>query len=211
MRISQSLGLFGALVAVGFTVAMGIQGLAFYKLRINGGTYETIVAGKDAIADTAPPPLYLIESYALALETQFDPDHISVNAAKLSELERAYSERMAHWLASDLSPDLKALLSGPIGTAAAQFWKQLDEELLPRLREGDTAGGRSTLLEMEESFRRHDEAIRRFVAQSDAFLKEREREAAEQSRFHTMLSLGAVLASLALLGGGLFWFYRREV
>ncbi|WP_060577690.1 methyl-accepting chemotaxis protein [Aureimonas ureilytica] len=198
-------------MAIGFAMAMGIQGAAFQKLRVNGSAYEAIVAGKDAIADTAPPPLYLVESYALALETQFDSERLAVNKDKLTALKLAYEGQLAHWLASALPEELKADLKGPVRLSADRFWARLEGDFLRRLDARDVEGARGALEEMEDLFTQHDAAVRSFVAKSSAFLHTREDEAGQETRFYAILSGFAVLFSLLLLGAGLIWFQRRAV
>ncbi|MET0257361.1 MAG: methyl-accepting chemotaxis protein [Methylobacterium sp.] len=211
MKIAHSLVLFGVVIACGFASAIGIQGVALDKLRINGARYDAIVAGKDVIADTAPPPLYVVEAYALALESQIEPERLSINGAKLAALRAAYTDRLTHWSQSHLPAELKASVADDIAGTASTFWARLDQDVMPALQSGDVDASHRAILSLEAAFYQHDAAVRDFVAQSDTVLKSVEAQAAESTVRYVIVCAVAALASFVLLVLGLVWFHRKAV
>ncbi len=211
MKISHSLGVFGVVVASGVAVVVGTQGLAFEKLRVNGPTYGAIIAGKDAIADAAPPPLYLVEAYATMLEALAEPSASADNLNRLATLKRGYDERLDHWRRSDLPADLMNALETGIASTGDAFWTALGDEMAPRRRTGDASGAAAALPTLRARFRAHDEAVRDFVARAGAYLESREATAAAQTRLYTALCIAAAFGALAILGLGLAWYHRCAV
>ncbi|KQT87150.1 methyl-accepting chemotaxis protein [Aurantimonas sp. Leaf443] len=210
MKISHSLAAFGVVVAVSFAGAIALQAVALQALRINGPAYETIVAGKDVIADTAPPPLYVVEAYALALEATGNREPLDVDPTKLEGLRAAYAARLAHWSRSTLPAELKTALEDDVGRSGAAFWSRLDA-LLSGLGTQSEERRRAETAALQDAFHAHDTAVRAFVERSAAFLQAQEREAARRSALFNRLCLAAGLASFVLLVAGLIWFHRRAV
>ena len=80
----------GLCLAAGIVAVAGVGAQTLQTLKVNGPIYKEIVDGKDLIADILPPPLYLIESYALANEV-FTPSDAAVADARaiLAAMEEA--------------------------------------------------------------------------------------------------------------------------
>lgn len=86
LNIARSLAIFAVVVAAGLIASIGIQNYAFNKLRVNGEMYRQIVYGKDLVADILPPPLYVVESYMLALEAVQRPEVAGKNIDRIQNV-----------------------------------------------------------------------------------------------------------------------------
>ena len=100
----------GLALAAGIVAVAGVGAQTLQTLKVNGPIYKEIVDGKDLIADILPPPLYLIESYALANEVFIHPDTAAVNLPRFDLLHKLYDERREYWKNSTLPGNLRAKL-----------------------------------------------------------------------------------------------------
>ncbi len=89
---SHSIGLFEP------PVAMGVQGAALRKMRVDDATHEAIIGLHGCDLRRSLSPLDPMGSYALSLETRFDPDHLAVKTHRLAVLRSGDEKRLAHWL-----------------------------------------------------------------------------------------------------------------
>ncbi|MBR0555640.1 HAMP domain-containing protein [Ciceribacter sp. L1K23] len=210
LNIARSLTLFGAVVCLGMITSIGIQTYAFMKLKVNGNSYQQIVYGKDLVADILPPPLYVVESYSLALEAAEHPELAQQNFKRIEEvLKPAYDDRRAYWSNTDLAPHLKQKLLTDIVNTGDIFWTVLTGEIKPALMGGTDAG--PAFDDLHKAFHDHDKVVNELVAMAVQFQTESEATAAEQTAFFTSLSMGAAALSVAILFGGLYWMRRRAV
>ena len=109
------------------------------QLRVNGPLYQTIVQGKDLIADVLPPPEYILESYLVTLQILGESRAESIKALieKGDQLKKEYGVRHEFWVAT--------LPEGPMRTAmvedsyapAMTFFELRDRRFLPAIENGD--------------------------------------------------------------------------
>ncbi|WP_427026253.1 methyl-accepting chemotaxis protein (plasmid) [Aureimonas ureilytica] len=211
MRISHSLCAFGVAVAIAFGVALGTQGYAFQQLRINGPTYEAIKAGKDAIADAAPPPIYVVEAYSKLLEATLAPSEREANLKAVESLAADNRARFVAWQASDLSANLQTELREKVEPTAKAFWDEVNGTIRPAMAAGDEMRLQTGLASLRAAFVRHDKVVRDFVDHASTYLASREDGATARTRTMLALCLGAAIAALLVLVLGLVWFQRRAI
>ncbi len=144
----------GPRLAAGIVAVAGIGAKTLQTLKVNGPIYKEIVDGKDLIADILPPPLYLIESYALANETVLHPDTAGVNIPRFDALQKAYQERRDYWKTSTLPNDLQAQLYDKVLTKGDVYWSTLRDDYLPALQANDESATKSALTRLKTEF--HD-------------------------------------------------------
>jgi hypothetical protein len=119
------------------------------SVRVNGPIYQSIIQGKDAVADVLPPPKYIIESYLAACELSEAADEAQRGALikDLEKLKAEYQDRQEYWL--------KQLAEGPLKTAmvetahkpAVKFYSCLENEFIPALKSGNREEGKKILRE----------------------------------------------------------------
>ncbi len=212
LNIARSLAIFAVVVTAGLIASIGIQNYAFNKLRVNGEMYRQIIYGKDLVADILPPPLYLVESYMLALEAVQRPDVAKKNIDRIENiLKPAYEDRRKYWLTTALSADLKQKLLHDVLAKGDVFWKVMLEELAPAILKNDSAVIPASFEKLATNFHIHESAVNELVDMANAFLADAEKEAAEQTRILSTITLAAAAVSLCLLLGGLYVFRRRAI
>lgn len=212
LNIARSLAIFAGIVITGLTISIGIQNHAFNKLRVNGELYKQIIYGKDLVADILPPPLYLVESYMLALEAVQRPATAKTNLDRIATvLKPAYEDRRKYWQESALSLDLKQKLLNDVLIKGDDFWKTMNGELSPAVLSGDGTATANAFEKLADQFHTHEISVNELVEMANTFLANAEKDAAEQTELLSSITLAAAAVSLLLLASGLYAFRRRAI
>ncbi|UWU24679.1 methyl-accepting chemotaxis protein (plasmid) [Rhizobium sp. CB3060] len=211
ISIAKSLIAFGVVMTIGLAGSTGLQQVALNRLKVNGPIYEQVVNGKDLVADILPPPLFVVESYMLALEASDFPEVAEANAAKIAKLHLDYNERRAYWQTSSLPQNLKDQLANTVLTKSDVFWQEMDREILPALAAKDTAKVKDLLVHLKGTFHLHQDAVEELVTSSNEFLSGQEKGAREEINRWTIFSLSAAGGSILLLLAGTLLLRRRAI
>lgn len=205
------------LAALFVAALLGLGIVAYFTLgvvKVNGPIYHDIIAGKDLIADVLPPPLYIVESYLIALRAleQDDPRHTEAIATKLATLQDLYASRQAHWrMFHPSGPLADRTLAGSLlddsRAAAARFQTALFDRFLPALRAGERDRARRiAALELEPDYEAHRRAIDIVVERAKRHHREAEAEAQR-----LVATRGLLLGLLFLAAAALFAALSRAV
>jgi len=177
-------------------------------ILVNGEIYQQIVRNKDLVADILPPPAFVIESYATAMDLleERDPSALRDGIEKLKSLHKDYEERQAFWTAAPLSAGDKEMLTVRSAGPARAFFETVFASFLPALSAGDRAGAtaifRNTL---RPDYIAHRAVIERLAGQVDAEVADIERQTARKISEIVWSVLGlAGLATLLALGISLY-------
>ncbi len=209
LSIARGLVIFGAIVAAGLMISIGIKTYAFNKLRVNGPIYTQVVYGKDLVADILPPPLYTVESYMLAMEAASSPELVEGNLAKIVALKKAYDDRRAYWKASTAPKSLMSKLENDVLARADVYWLTMEAKFLAAFKAGDPTLAAGAIPELKAAFHNHESAVNELVAMADAFLKQEEAGAASETSWLSIAAtISSALSVLLLLGG--LWFFRHR-
>ncbi len=192
-------------------MSIGLQQSALERLKVNGPVYEQVVYGKDLIADILPPPLFVVESYMLSFEASKFPELTDTNLAKIANLKAAYDDRRAYWKTTRLPQSLKDELENDVLAKGDTFWDVMNREIIPALTAKDEDRAHGAIEQLRVAFHSHQDAVEKLVANSDAFLKGEERNAASEIVTWTIYAGGAGLGSFALLLVGLYLLRRRAI
>ncbi|MFN7026084.1 MAG: methyl-accepting chemotaxis protein [Pseudorhizobium sp.] len=212
LSIARSLAVFGAVVCFGMATSVGIQTKAFNDLRVNGPAYHQIVNGKDLVADILPPPLYVVESYMLALEAAADPARAQMAGERITDvLAPDYEARRSYWQASDLQPALKTKLLDEVLVKGDVYWKILQSQIIPILASSDPAERLLAFSSLSQAFHDHEDSVVELVEAAVAFQAASEAAAADETRLYTRYTYIAAAASLLILLAGLFALRRRAI
>ena len=150
-------------------IGLGLYGAVSFKtmntLKVNGSLYQSIVQGKDLVADILPPPHYIIESYLVGL--QLDREAIPANREKLAErlkvLKGEYDERHAFWQNAPLSSEIKRLMMNDAHTNAQGFYAIAFNEFIPALQKDDESAAHAALAKMDQYYNKHRKTIDQVV------------------------------------------------
>jgi len=213
MRISISTAVTAtglALIAgVLLTLLTGAE--ALNRLKVNGPIYEDIIYSKDLIADILPPPLYVIESYALANESTLHPDTLTVNAPRVKVLKEQYEERRAYWKTTRLPDVLKTKLLDDVLVKGDDFWREMQGVTLPALQANDRNAILASLSALRVKFHRHEAAVNELVEMGNVFGKEKEAYAASQTSLLQGASYGLGVFLIVLCLASTLFTRRRAI
>jgi methyl-accepting chemotaxis protein len=209
--IARNLAAVGIAVSLGMVGSFGLQYAALDRLKVNGPIYEQIVYGKDLIADILPPPLFVVESYMLSHEANDFPDLVDPNIAKIAMLKAAYEDRRGYWQTTRLPQPLKDELKNQVLARGDVFWNVMENDVIPALNTKKAGAATESIIKLKTAFHDHQDAVEKLVANSDAFLKTEERNAAAEIGTWTTAAAAAALASFLLLLTGLYFFQRRAI
>lgn len=68
LKLSRRLTLLIAVFSLDFLIFSAFAFRTLTEFKVNGPVYAKIVQGKDLAGDAEPPPLYILESYLVALQ-----------------------------------------------------------------------------------------------------------------------------------------------
>jgi methyl-accepting chemotaxis protein len=111
------------------------------SIRIGGGTYDEIARANALTADILPPPQYLVESHLLVEELALSPtgERVEPAIARLAALHGEYDVRHAYWVEHLQDPAQRRLLLEDGHRAASEYFRIVEDELVPAVRNGDAA------------------------------------------------------------------------
>ncbi|WP_333875519.1 methyl-accepting chemotaxis protein [Methylobacter sp.] len=185
-------------------IGFSLFGFATFKamntLNVNGPIYQSIVQGKDIIADVLPPPEYIIESYLVTLQlTQTaDPSEISALIARLQTLKTDYDSRHRYWLGQTLEQELHIPLLQASYQAAQDFYNEADHYFLPAIQAGDRDASQASLQKMRHAYEQHRTAIDKVVQLTTARNVTDETQALSTIHRYSILLIGIFAFSVAV-------------
>jgi methyl-accepting chemotaxis protein len=201
-RVLALSGLCGASLAVFAIVAYGILA----AVKVHGPYYQSIVQGKDIIADILPPPEYLLESYLNAFQLAAEQDKARREAliAKSKSLRDDYEQRHAFWLKDLGDGPLKKILTEGSYAPGMEFLETKDKEFIPAILRGDQAKAQALLQgSLTEEYQRHLSAILETVTLATE--RNQADEAAADAKIlngtRLLVGSGIALLLLSLLAG----------
>ncbi len=154
---------------------------------VDGPRFAHIVQSKDLLADILPPPLYVLEAYAVALELPFQPPADQAESMRrLQTLHAEFVERQRYWQKQTLPPELARQLNAAliqqgdaVFTLALGEWSEAVQRG-DRVRQGELRTQLKALYDAQRAAvdatvvlsKRWDDAL---VAESRAYVSQTER------------------------------------
>ena len=162
-KLFSIIGIF----AVAFVVLGVFSSQNLRDIVVNGAVYADITRNKDLIADILPPPEFIIESYATAMDIleSRDPSAVAGLTDKLNGLRKDYEDRQAFWRQSPISARAKELLTVAAYAPARKFYDAAFGEFLPALAAGDAAKARGVFFDvLRPAYLSHRDVVERLAA-----------------------------------------------
>jgi len=211
INIAKTLWFFGVVVVLCMTTASAIQTYSLSELKVNGPKYARIITANNLIADTLPPPLYMLEPYAIAQEAALNPERIGDVLEKMASIEAGYNQRKEFWLKADLNPDIRAMLVDNVLAKGDDFWALVNKKLVPAAKKGDTARMKVIVDKMKVSLHIQEDSVLELVKMADGFLETADNETKAVTNLLTTASLIAAIVPILFFIVGLAYFYRRAI
>jgi methyl-accepting chemotaxis protein len=209
--ISSAVTASGIFLALGIVLALTMDMRTLQRLKVSGPVYTQIIDSKDLIADILPPPLYVVEAYSLVSEAALYPDVAAQNLERLTVLRGQYQERREYWKTSTLPESIKQKLQTDVLIKGDAFWAALDGISRQALANRDDPTVINQLKTLKMAFHTHEKAVNELVDMGNAYGKQKENSAADESRTLETISytLGGTLIVLSL--GSLLFVRRRAL
>ena len=209
MKISKLTELGAGVLAAGLVAAGTIAGLGINEIRVGGSLDMRNQQINELLADTLPPPQYIIEPWLeVNLMAQRD-GLLAAHVGRLKELKADFRARDQYWRDQKLDTVVAQQLAE--STAAAdEFWKIVDREFVPAMNRGDmvaASNARNALARVYQDHRARIDALVRNASNSAKRL-----DAESQSiLWSTILKLAAVMAGIFALIWAAVTILKRKV
>jgi signal transduction histidine kinase/CheY-like chemotaxis protein/HAMP domain-containing protein len=210
--LSYRLFLLIAIFALGFMVYGSWSFRTLDQLKVNGPLYQDIIGAKDLIADAVPPPLNIMESWALSLEMaapSADARRIGGLEVRLGLLRDQHAARLRYWRTQRLDADMAGLVEAT-EQPAARFYTLAFDSMLPALAHGSRADVTAAQARMSAEYELHRRAIDALVARAAIVAAQTEKSAAARIEDDTSRLRLILLFSLAL-GVGAAILIKRSI
>jgi methyl-accepting chemotaxis protein len=196
------------LIAICFSLFIGVGMFITAKVKVNGQAYQEIIRGKDLIADILPPPEYIIESYLVTLQAlgAKDATQITTLQEKFGQLRKDYDTRHDYWLKDLPEGKIKQLLLNDSYTPAIAFYDLAQKEFFPLLASGKheqaVSLAESRLQPLYEAHRKVVDEIVSMTNEQNSLVEK------QTAQLLVRYQIGLLVAGFVLLGGILFAFIR---
>jgi HAMP domain-containing protein len=201
-------GKFNLLIVL-FTAGALLFGFAAFRMianvKVNGPHYDLIIRGKDLQADILPPPAYILESYAVVLQSlnAGTPETVNALVEKGDALRKDFTDRYAYWETNLPDAAMRKLLLEDARTPALEFFKIRDTQFNAALKAGDREKASKILsTNLQPLYEKHLAAILKLVEVANKFTSEEEKNVAgiiSSATGFLMLAIAAVIVVVFLL------------
>ena len=191
-------GRIGGMIAIGaLVVAIVVATVGLWTIRVGGPLHQSEQRMNDLTADILPPPAYVIEPFLEATLLARHPETLNARRARLAALEDEFKARRDYWANSALQEDLKSEMVQNVGTTADAFWRELDEQFIPAIANGNQPVAEAAYGRLTDLYVSHRGAVDRLVAHT---AKARDAVMANSEQVVVMTLVLLAIAALALVG-----------
>ncbi len=214
LKLATLANILGFLVIVGFAATVLTSDTALRKLKVGGPVYERVVLGKDLVADILPPPAYVLEAYLEATLAMQPGSDVPAHKQALAKLKQDYDTRQAFWRnpSTDIDADVRRKLTVEAHQPGVEFWKIVDEQLIPALEARDALRAQTAYSGLQAAYARHRAGIDAAVAATEKMNEATEAYAdAQEGTFVLVLWLVSgfvMLVAIVGVGGVIFGMIR---
>jgi len=144
LKIGGRVNMLIALPLLALVAFAALSFIALQRVSVRGDEYKALKQAQDLRADTLPPPLSLLESWAIvnhigvlgATIDGFTEDGMAVIKTELARLDVAqanFERSIAYWSQQDLDGRVDIRLIQIGGDQGEKFYRQVNEELKPAI------------------------------------------------------------------------------
>jgi methyl-accepting chemotaxis protein len=205
LRLSRKLNILIAAFALGIAGFGLVVRDTLETVKVNGPLYQSIVSGKDLIADVLPPPAFIIEAYFVVLRAleEGEPSKVESLLADLKRLRNDYADRQRYWSTNLEDGEMKRLMTAESSRSADAFFVAAENEVFPALLAKDREKARAVEARvLRPQFEAHRASIERLVAAANKKNGDAEKTAlatvASRNRLAYGVAVGCLVLSLIL-------------
>ncbi|MET0389278.1 MAG: methyl-accepting chemotaxis protein [Polyangiales bacterium] len=191
-------------IVVVYLIGSIIQTTVVYSTTpdtLEASDYREVMSMKDLIADTLPPPVYLVEAQRAVLGAARSQDAAERSALhqRWTEIEREYQGRHSYWSEHLKAGELRTVLLEQNHQSVQRMFAVGDGQFWPALESGDRARAESALDELHHAFVAHRAIIDRVVELTNKEVT-RHTEAAASTIHARKLTLLGLAVGIAVVG-----------
>ena len=210
ITISRLIYTFACIVFVGLAISQGLQWNTLSTLKVGGPVYTEIVNGKDLVADILPPPLYVVQAYALANESINQPGRFADNVKKIRSLHNDFNTRIDYWKGIDLPAEERSVLNGEVIPTGNAFWKIIDQDF-NSLDASDAVKTKTVLGSLMNAYYIHDATVGKLVTISNDISSATEKAQSAKGAWLQNIGLGSAIGALLLFIAGIVVILKRAI
>lgn len=172
------------------------------RVRVNGPLYDSLVLGKDLVADVLPPPKFIVESNLEVHEMLADPvSELEEHVRNLEVLRAQFEERHRFWQQQQLPATLRDLLLRQSTEPAREFYEIAFTRLAPAIRAGRREEAQQIAELTDAAYATHRAAIVKAVDEANRYNRSIEMLAAAEAReeMSVLLAVSGVMCVLVML------------
>ncbi len=159
-----------SLTAAALMILVWVLSLTLFEnTKIGSKLYNEIMLSNELTADILPPPVNLIEPYAVALEYVGTDDPIKREElfASFQELRKTYQERNAYWSGNLAEDELRQVFLKESHDAAIRFFDVFENEVVPAAKSYNVLQMKPAQRNMKAAYLEHRTAIDKTLTLAD--------------------------------------------
>lgn len=196
---------------IGLIIFVLVAYYAITQVTVNGPMYTKIKQADDLRADMLPPPLFIVESYAIAQNMHLalvdgNNERINTLIERFDSAEKEYVQSVNRWNSTRLNRKLIEPYKA-VAKSGKEFFTVYHDQLLPAIRSGFVGTSSRALVSMEKAYLANNAYVVKFVSLLE---KESAQTAEETNKLLQYFLLGLGILA-AVIGLAIFIIGKRQV
>jgi len=196
---------------IGLVIFVAVAYFAITQVQVNGPIFNQIKTVDDLRSDMSPPPLFIVEPYALAQNMHLalvdgNSDRIQLLKEQFALNKKRYGESVARWNKTPLPTELIEPYKSVVSSGEA-FFTVYEDQLLPALASGFVGTSSRALVELEKAYVVNNELVQSFVKGLE---QESAQTAADASNRLRLFLIGLGLLAL-VIAVAMYVFGKRQL
>ena len=196
---------------IGLIIFVLVAYYAISQVRVNGPIFNQIKTVDDLRGDLSPPPLFIVEPYALAQNMHLalvdgNSDRMQTLKKRFDENEKRYAESVQRWNKTRLPKNLIQPYKAVVASGKA-FFTLYEDQMLPALQTGFVGTSSRALVELEKAYVVNNALVHTFVTRLE---KESQETASNANKLLQYFLIGLALLAL-IIGAAMYFIGKRQI
>lgn len=196
---------------IGLVIFVLVAYYAITQVQVNGPIFNQIKTVDDLRSDLSPPPLFIIEPYALAQNmhlalVESNKDRLETLKVQFEANKERYANSVKRWNKTPLPRSLIGSYKAVVASGE-EFFTIYEDQLLPALQSGFVGTSSRALIEMEKAYLVNNELVQSFV---QGLEKESKQTASNANNLLRNFLIGLGLLAL-IIAAAMYLIGRRQV
>lgn len=196
---------------IGLIIFVLVAYYALTQVQVNGPIFNQIKTVDDLRSDLSPPPLFIIEPYALAQNMHLalvdgNNERLQLLKGQFEQNKLEYAKSVKRWNSTALPTDLIASYKKVV-QSGEDFFTVYEDQLLPALQSGFVGTSSRALVELEKAYVANNELVKQFEQGLEEESQQTAQDANNQLRIY-LIGLAIFAALIALV---MFLIGKRQV